>query len=64
MHNHCQIQQREITQKLRKAELSFLYVTSCLILFYISTKYQQNTPKVFKLQITEPTQTILKTKQK
>ena len=28
--------------KVRKAELSFLYVTYHLILFYISTKYHQN----------------------
>ena len=28
--------------KVRKAELSFLYATRRLILFYISTKYHQN----------------------
>ena len=42
MHNHCQIQQKEIMPKVRKAELSFFYATRHLILFYISTKYHQN----------------------
>ena len=45
MHNHCQIYQREITPKVRKAELSFLYVTHRLVLFYISIEYNQNIPK-------------------
>ena len=45
MQYHCQIQQREITPKVSKAELSFLYATRRLILFYISTKYHQNSPK-------------------
>ena len=40
MHNHCQIKQREITPT--KADLSFLYTTRFLILFYISTMYHQN----------------------
>ena len=31
--------------KVRKAELSFLYATGRLDLFYISTKYHQNIPK-------------------
>ena len=31
--------------KVRKAELSFLYVTTRLILFYISTKYHKNIQK-------------------
>ena len=43
MDNHCQIQQREITPKVRKAELLFLYATRRLVLFYISTKYHKNT---------------------
>ena len=34
-----------ITSKVRKAELSFLYATSPLVLFYISTKYHKNIPK-------------------
>ena len=33
-------------QKLRKVELSFLYVTHLPFLFYISAKYHQNIPKV------------------
>ena len=37
--------QREITPKVRKAELSFLYATRLLVLFYISTKYHKNIPK-------------------
>ena len=37
--------QREITPKVRKAELPFLYVTHCLVLFYISTMYHKNIPK-------------------
>ena len=44
MHNHGKIQQKEITPKVIKAELSFLYATRCLVLFYISTKYHQNIP--------------------
>ena len=31
--------------KVRKAELSFLYATCRLVLFYISTKYHKNIPK-------------------
>ena len=45
MDNHCQTLQREITPKVRKAELSFLYATRRLVLFYISTKYHENIPK-------------------
>ena len=33
-----------------KKELSFLYKTCCLVLFYISTKYHKNIPRVFDLQ--------------
>ena len=36
---------KEVTPKVRKPELSFLYVTCCLVLFYISTKYHKNIPK-------------------
>ena len=55
MDNHCQTQKREITPKVRKAELSFLYMTHRLVLFYVSTKYHQNTmytifQRVFDLQ--------------
>ena len=38
MRNLFQTKQREITQKVRKPELSFLYATRHLVLFYISTK--------------------------
>ena len=44
--------------KVRKAELSFLYMTCRLVLFYISTKYHQNIPNSY--QVTERTQNLLK----
>ena len=50
MRNLFQTKQRETTPKVTKPELSFLYVTHCLVLFYISTKYHKNIPKVFDLQ--------------
>ena len=34
----------EITQKVIKQELSFLYTTHCHDLFYITVKYHQNIP--------------------
>ena len=37
--------QREKTPKVRKPELSFLYATSRLVLFYIPNKYHKNIPK-------------------
>ena len=40
--------------KVRKAELSFLYVTRRLVLFYISSKYHKSIPK--GLWLTERTQ--------
>ena len=43
--NLFQTKQREISPKVRKPELSFLYPTRCLVLFYISTKYLKNIPK-------------------
>ena len=49
MDNHCQILQRKITPKIRKAELSLLYLTRRLVLFYISTKYHKNIPKDLQL---------------
>ena len=61
MHNHCQIKQREIMPKERKAELSFWYVTRRLVLFYISTKYQ-NIPK--GILATEWTRNLFQTKQR
>ena len=39
------VRQREITPKERKAELSLLYITCRLVLFYISTKYHKNIPQ-------------------
>ena len=51
--NQCIItvkyKQKEITPKVRKAELSFLYAKHRLFLFYISTKYHQNIPKGIRL---------------
>ena len=54
--NLFQIKQRVITPKVRKAELSFLYATSRLVLFYISTKYHQNIPN--GIQVTEWTRSF------
>ena len=51
--NLFQTKQREITLKVRKPELFFLYATCHLILFYISTKYHQNIPK--DIQVAERT---------
>ena len=48
--------------KIRKAELSFLYVTRRLILFYISTKYHWNIPK--GIWVTEWTQNLFQIKQR
>ena len=53
---------REITSKVRKAELSFLYKTHCHVLFYISTKYHQNIPK--GIRVTERTRNLFQTKQR
>ena len=36
--NQIQIQEGEITPKVRKLDLSFLYASLCLVLFYISIK--------------------------
>ena len=41
---HCQIWQRKIAPKVRKAEMPFLYATRHLILFYMSTKSHRNIP--------------------
>ena len=38
------INQREVTQKLRKGEQSFLYVTHCLELIHIAIKFHQDIP--------------------
>ena len=45
MRNLFQTKQREVTPKVRKPELSILYATHQLVLFYISTKYHKNIPK-------------------
>ena len=42
--------------KVRMAELSFLYATGCLVLFYISPKYHRNIPK--GIRVTERTQNL------
>ena len=50
MDNHCQKSQREITPKVRKAELSFLYATRRLALIYNSTNIIKIFQRVFDLQ--------------
>ena len=62
MDYHCQIKQREITPKVRKAELSFLYATRRLVLFYISAKYHRNIPK--GIRVTERTRNFFSNKTK
>ena len=57
--NLFKTKQREITPKVRKPELSFLYMTYRLVLFYISTKYHQNIPK--GIQVTERTKSFTST---
>ena len=47
---------------MRKAELSFLYITRHLILFYISTKYHRNIPE--DIQVTERTRNLFQIKQR
>ena len=49
----------EITQKVLKQELSYLYVTHRHNLFYITVKYHQNIPK--GIQIIAQTQKCLQT---
>ena len=48
--NLFQTKQWETTPKVRKLELSFLYATCHLALFYISTKFHKNIPKDFDLK--------------
>ena len=55
--NLFQIKQRVLTPKVRKPELSILYVTCHLVLIYISTKYHQNIPK--GMQVTERTRSFM-----
>ena len=57
--NLFQIKQRVITPKVTKTELSILYATSRLVLFYISTKYHQNIP--MGIQVTEQTRSFTPT---
>ena len=47
--------------KVRKAELSFLYKTCRLVLFYISVKYHRNIPK--GIPETEQMRNLFQTKQ-
>ena len=35
--------------QIRKADVSFLYATHCLVLLYISTKYDQNISKEIRV---------------
>ena len=62
MDYHCQISQTEIMPKVRKAELSFLYTTGHLVLFYISVKYHRNIPK--GIRVTKQTQNLFQIKQR
>ena len=39
-----QSNQREVTQKVRKGEQSFLYATSCLGLIHIAIKFHPDIP--------------------
>ena len=48
--------------KVRKAELSFLYVTRHLVLFYNSARYHRNIPK--GIRVTERTQNLFQIKQR
>ena len=48
--------------KVRKAELSFLYVTCRLVLFYISAKYHRKITK--SIPDTEQTRNLFQTKQR
>ena len=48
--------------KVRKAELSFLYVTRHLVLFYNSARYHRNIPK--SIRVTERTQNLFQIKQR
>ena len=57
--NQIQTQKGEMTPKVIKPELSFLFATRHLILFYSSTKYHQNIPK----DVTEWTQNQIKTQE-
>ena len=45
------INQREVTQKLRKGEQSFLYVTNCLNLIHITIKFHQDIPYGYLLMV-------------
>ena len=59
--NQCQIKQREIIAKVRKAELSFFKGTRRRVLFYSSIRYHQNILK--GIQVTEQTRNLFQTKQ-
>ena len=48
--NLYQTKQQEITPKVRKQELSFLFLICRLVLFYISNKYHKISQQVCDLQ--------------
>ena len=60
--NLFQTKQRETTPKVSKAELSFLYETRHLVLFFISANYHWNIPK--SIPVTEQTRNLFQTKQR
>ena len=59
---HCFLEQGEITQKVWKQELSFLYMTHRHDLFYITVKYHDYIPK--GIQVTEQTWICIKKHQR
>ena len=56
------IHQGEITQKVRKRELSLLYVAHCHDLLFITMKYHDYIPK--GIQVTERTQICIQQHQR
>ena len=59
---HCSLNNHgEITQKVCKQELSFLYATHCHDLFYITVKYHSYSPK--GIQVTERTRYCIRNNQ-
>ena len=62
MDNHCHTSEREITPKVRKVELSFLYATDRLVMFYSFDMYHRNIPT--GIPVTVQTRNIFQTKQR
>ena len=62
--SQIQTQEGEITPKVKKPKLSFLYVTCRLVLFFITTKYYQNIPKSVQLTKQTLNQCIISVKYK